>query len=125
MRQLPLLDLMKTELVVMNETFLTSLPVAEWEDGVARVRDTDLGEWLGYKEPRAVRKLVQRHLETLGEFGEVRDTVSQTTEKGGRPTTMFDLNRDQAVYITSQCGTPKARALTVYVVRVNNLSVRG
>ncbi len=29
---------------------IESLPVAEWEDGIPRVRDTNLGAWLGTGE---------------------------------------------------------------------------
>ena len=39
--------------------------------------------------------------------------------KGGlRATDEFWLNREQAIYLTTQAGTPKARALTVLVVSV-------
>lgn len=96
------------------------LPVTEWEDGTPRVKDVELGAWLGYKTERNVRTLLKKHLETLQEFGEVALQVAAQVRANGatHEVTEYYLNRDQAVYLTSQAGTPKARALTVYVVKV-------
>jgi len=112
---------MKTQLT----TTLSTLPVTEWEDGIPRVLDTDLGAWLGYKNPNHIRELLKGkkgtdHLAVMEEFGLVTQVAVPYTCGKGRvgETTSYHLTRDQAVYITSQCGTPKARALTVFVVKV-------
>lgn len=36
--------------------------------------------------------------------------------RGPRRITEFHLNRKQAIYLTTQAGTPKAHAMTVFVV---------
>jgi len=103
---------------------LTNLKITEHEtDGELRCRDLDLAEKLGYVRERDIRKLIATHLDMLSEFGLVRQTVAPIKSGRGRVQMVaeYHLNRKQAIYITTQCRAPKARALTVFVVEVSAL----
>lgn len=66
-----------------------------------------------------IRRLIKNHMPMLGQFGQVvqqRHNVAMPRGRGTKEVTEFHLNRKQAIYLTTQAGTPKARALTVLVV---------
>lgn len=63
-----------------------------------------------------IRTLIKKHSPTLEQFGGLLRVETNPTKQGGRPGTEFHLNRKQAIYLTTQAGTPKARAITVLVV---------
>jgi len=76
---------MKNPLTSSN---LSALPVTEWEDGVPRVLDTDLGAWLGYKDPRKIRDLIsptrgKDHLSALKRFGTVAQAAASYESGNG------------------------------------------
>jgi hypothetical protein len=97
-------------------------------NGEPRLLDLKVAEALEYAEPRAIRKLIQRNLDEFMRYGEVfatvantsadddnlasvariRDTVSQTTRKVGRPGNEFYLNEAQSLLACSLSDTPKA-----------------
>ena len=82
-----------------------------------RILDVTLAEELGYVRPTKIRELIQRHRESLEKLG-VLPTVGKTSsEVGGRPTDEFYLNKAQAVFITTQSGTPTAIEATVRIVK--------
>ncbi len=61
-----------------------------------RIRDIELAERLGFERPRDIRKLIERHLSMLEEFGTCA-TVAHVVR--GNPSTEYLLNKRQAVYI--------------------------
>jgi hypothetical protein len=85
----------------------------DFEDGQERVRDIDFAMYLGFREPRAIRKLIERHASGLGTL-ESRDTVSrQSTNNGGSRSFVVAetwLTEPQALYVMAKCETPKAKA---------------
>ena len=89
------------------------LKVTEHDDGELRCRDLDLAEKLGYAYTSSFRKLIKspKNTKVLNALGVLATAAETHTAKGGRPGKAFHLNRKQAIYITTQCGTPKARAL--------------
>lgn len=88
------------------------------QDGEARVRDLLLAERLGFRETRAIRKLILRNRQELSAYGEVWDTPSQTSEVGGRPGTEYHLNEAQALLVCTFARTPNAAALRKQLVDV-------
>lgn len=84
------------------------------------VRDLDLAQALGYGRPDNIRNLIKKKLLMLRAFGDVAAERSNIAmPRGGtKEVTEFHLNRKQAIYLTTQAGTPKARAMTVLVVEV-------
>jgi hypothetical protein len=88
--------------------------------GEVRARDIDLGQFLGYGRPDSIRKLIKRHEAHLNDFGPLLHDVAMVEIGSGalKKVDEFWLNREQAIYLTTQAGTPKARALTVLVVKV-------
>lgn len=103
----------------MQVQTLEALPIVEHEDGELRCRDIDLATRLGYKNPRNIRTLIDKHMPTLEEFGLALRTKASITSGKGRvqEVTEYHLNRKQAIYLTTQAGTPKARAMTVFVLK--------
>jgi hypothetical protein len=101
-----------------NETTNTASAISLSEiDGETRVRDVDIGEKLGFAEPRMIRNLIKRHLASLNELG-VCYAVEQTAgAAGGRPSEVFYLNKRQAVFITAKSETPKATETTIEVIQ--------
>jgi hypothetical protein len=84
--------------------------------GEPRILDLDLASRLGFAEPRAIRKLIKRHLPSLDRLG-VRATVSRTPNaKGGAPTEEHYLNRKQAIFVTGKSETPTATEITIEII---------
>ncbi len=90
-------------------------------DDEPRILDEDLGRRLGFREPRAIRKLIRR----LFAEGEVWDTVSQTSRAGGRPGRAFLLTEAQALKVTAKSDTKIADAILDDVIRVFIAARRG
>ena len=87
------------------------------DDGEPRLLDLDLAERLGYERPNDIRKLIDRHMDTLNEFG-ICATVALIHEGAGRPAEAYLLNEDQAIYIATQSDAPNAKAVKILVVKV-------
>ena len=84
-------------------------------DGEPTICDTILANKLGYKQPKNIRQLIERHLSTLNSFGLTRcklQRVGKTTAK------VYDLNEKQALYIIAKSNTPTAAEMTVAMVEV-------
>lgn len=103
---------------------------ADFPDGVRRVRDTDLGKWLGYKEPRDCRKLVKRLIESKKLNGsDVRgvprrivierpDQVSSKIPPVTREVVEFWLTRAQAQKVTVYSETPRGDEMLDLLIAV-------
>ncbi len=88
------------------------------QNGEPKVQDLVLAKALGFSNPHQIRPLIKRHLSALNAFGEVSPTWEKPGAKGGRPSRMFFLNEEQAIYITAKSDTPRAAEITVEMVRV-------
>jgi hypothetical protein len=90
-----------------------------------RILDLDLADRLGYERPTKIRELIKRHEESLTKMG-VLPTVGKTSgAQGGRPTDEFYLNKQQAIFITTQAGTPEAIDATIYIIQKFDAYERG
>jgi len=115
-------------------------------DGEPRVSDVQLQEVLGYSRIGKLRDLINKHLEELGGYGEVfhqtgvkphtteiygqtdakiydRGLLARTgpkpiSSKGGRPTTTYYLNEQQAVLVCMFSRTPKAAEARRQIIEV-------
>ena len=90
--------------------------------GEPRVRDVDLAVRLGFERPRDVRKLIERNMDILADFGTCA-TVARVIR--GNPTAEYWLNRQQAIWLCTASGTPTGRKFAVNVVKVFDAFVRG
>ncbi|MFG1260021.1 hypothetical protein V5F79_22095 [Xanthobacter flavus] len=90
----------------------------EVRDGEPKVEDIRLAKALGFANIHDIRTLIRRHMEALKAFGEVSVMQRKPGAKGGRPSTVFYLNEEQAIFITAKSDTPKAAEITVEMVRV-------
>lgn len=82
-----------------------------------RILDVRLAEALGFADPRMIRKLIARHIDTLRAFGRC-DTVEHRPARGGRAEQRYYLNRKQAVYIAAKSETDRAVEITIQVVEI-------
>ena len=96
------------------------MPPAEGDDE-PRVRDVDLGERLGYAEPRAIRKLIRRLVEK-GEIAGIltRDTVERVARSGrgsvNIEATEFWLTEREALMVCSASDAPNAPVVRAALV---------
>ena len=79
-----------------------------------RVKDSELGERLGYTTPTKIRELVKRCQPRLEEMGTLPVFQEATT---GRPSETVYLNRDQALYVTLKSETEKAFEVQMEIIR--------
>lgn len=94
----------------MNNTAL-ALHTIEREP---RVLDTDLAERLGYAVPRKIRQhLIEANREELETMGILR---THSVQSGGRPSTAFYLNEEQALLICMFSRTEKAAVVRKQVI---------
>jgi hypothetical protein len=72
-----------------------------------RVRDVQLGERLGYKNPSDIRQVIDRNREEIEAYG-VLPQVEEKPERGGRPAKFFFLNEEQALLVSMFSGASRA-----------------
>lgn len=99
---------------------IEGLPTSsDFPDGVRRVRDKDLGRWLGYPDPSDCRELVRRLLRS----GKLNDSAvlrvaRKTSTKGGRPTEEYWLTRPQAQKVVVYSETDKGDEMLDLLIMV-------
>lgn len=86
-------------------------------DGEPRILDLRLASALGFKKPRDIRPLIERHREPLERLGGFCRTVRQNRGRG-RPGTEYRLNKKQALYICTKSDTDRATDITIQIVEV-------
>ena len=94
-------------------------------EGEPRVLDTELAAALGYALPAQIRELIKRHEAPLSQLGVIRTVRKTSGAQSGRPATAYYLNKPQAVFLTTQAGTPTAVAVTVQVIQKFDAYERG
>ncbi len=96
----------------------------EVNEGEPRIRDIDLAERAGLKQPRNIRTLIERCREELEDFGRLDMRIRRvriSKPRGGyeeREVAEFWLNEHQATTILVQLRTPQVRRLRAAVVDV-------
>jgi hypothetical protein len=119
-----------------------------------RIADVRLGESLGFGEPRAIRRLIDRHREPLERFGSIPrarlapltghsdplsapenddedaltghgDPLSETEKGRQRAVQAYWLNRRQALYLCTKSETERATEVTIAMVEVFDQYLRG
>lgn len=78
--------------------------------------DLDLGKWLGFEQPRDIRKLIQRHDANLLKTG-ICATVAQINDGPGRPATENWLSFPSCLYLCAKSQTEKANEVTLAMVQ--------
>lgn len=85
-------------------------------DGEPRMRDIEIAEALGFGRGRDLRKLIDRSVARLEEFGLIiRATVARIDQPGPNPE-VYWLNEHQAFYICTQSKTEKAFEVTREII---------
>lgn len=101
---------------IQDSKLIEGLAFGRSVDGNARVRDTDLADFLGYERPADIRELIGRHVDGEKLCG---DGVIRTVRKNagrGRPALEYWLTREQALFVVFKCDLPKANELTKTVI---------
>lgn len=93
-------------------------------EGEPRVRDEELGRFLGMAEPRNIRRTIKAHIEEFQAFG-ILGVSRPNSGLRGRPTEVYDLNRPQSVLACILGDTPKAKEMRVHVIRSFEAYERG
>lgn len=104
---------------VVTETVRTSVPALTITvmDNEARVLDTALAEQLGMARAVHIRDLIKANMEELESFGGLPSAPVNPGPTGGRPTTAFYLNRQQALLVCILSKTEKAKDVRFEVIR--------
>lgn len=93
----------------------------DFNDKVPRVRDIDLGKKLGLAQPRDVRRTIDAHLRILNACGVVARRARTSGPLGGRPTTEYWLNREQALIVASRSETEVGEQTLLMLVQAFSL----
>jgi hypothetical protein len=117
---------------------MTALPVTElepiveahyrlFEDGVRRWRDTDIAEWLGMAQPRAIRRVIERNKAELEEHGVLRfESANSTDERGrGRPAKEWWLAFEQCMVPIVLSRLPRGVIVRTAMIRAWKKLVHG
>ncbi len=99
--------------VVKREAAPVPVPRTDFEDGEPRVRDVDFAAFLGFKQPRDIRKLIERHSASLG----MRATVARTLVNGNTVEENW-LTEHQCIYLAAKSETPIANSILQQVIDV-------
>lgn len=85
-----------------------------------RVRDLELGERLGFEQPRMIRKLIARNADELSQHGPLLQSEAMVaTGKGARrAVSEYLLNEPQALLVCMFARTPKATEVRRQVIEV-------
>jgi hypothetical protein len=86
-------------------------------DGEPRVRDIEIAERLGMERPSNVRVLIERHLPEMERFGVCTTAVQTSGVKGGRPSTGYLLNEEQALLVATLSRAPRAADVREALIR--------
>jgi hypothetical protein len=109
------MELTTTKPLIVRESDLT------WNEGKPFINDERLGQLLGFKHPRQIKRIIKRYLPQLEQLGIVyrSSTLSPVGIWGGQQATeTFDMEIAPAVYVITKCATPRSADLTVDVVRL-------
>lgn len=90
-----------------------------------RVRDLEIAERAGMKDPHKVRTRIEQNWDELAAHGEIRVSARRAETSGGRPGVEYWLTEDQAVALVALLRTPQARALRVALVKLFGALRRG
>lgn len=96
-------------------------------DGEPLVKDTDFAEWLGYAQPRDIRKLADRYSDEIGVFSRHRGAKIDTDGKAsrGRPEEGYLFTEAQALYLAAKSETKRASEILKAMIAVFLLARRG
>jgi hypothetical protein len=95
--------------------------LCEWQNGYV-ARDTEIAKWLKFEQPEQIRKLLKRNAEELSRYG-VLYTVDETSgPAGGRPATVYYLNRQQALLAAVLSRAPAAPDVREILIRAFDAS---
>jgi hypothetical protein len=86
-----------------------------WVEGELRIRDADLGKRLGYPDPTRIRRLIEKHQESLKKIS-ILPWEDEIRDGAGRPSKAYYLNRKQAIYIIAKSEMPTAIEITIEII---------
>lgn len=95
----------------------------EGEDREARIPDWRLAEVLDFTFEPEIRRLIDRHRESLEQFGTLCHGNIKST--GGRPGSEYRLNFNQAIFVIIRSEAPNAVPVQIHVVTIYGLWATG
>lgn len=81
--------------------------LCEWENGYL-ARDTEVAKWLKFERLEKVRDIIRRNAKELNDYGVLTTVVETHTAAGGRPATVYYLNREQSKIVAMLSRAPGA-----------------
>ena len=105
---------------IVMQTSLTLYDV----EGEPRIKDTELGQRLGYARPAKIRELIKAHEENLNKINRL-PTVGCRPEGGGREVMEYYLDRKQAIFICMKSETANAIDVQMDIVHVYDKHLSG
>lgn len=109
-----------TVTAIVTSKFLgLDIATGGFPDGVSRVQDLTLGEWLGLSRPRKIREAIGDAI-GAGIFNDsdLCPVRGQTSPLGGRPATEYWLTQEQALFFAARSETPKGAAVLKALIEV-------
>jgi hypothetical protein len=88
----------------------------DFDDKVPRIRDVDLGTYLGMARPSNIRQTIEANLEFIQALGVCTRRVQTSGRLGGRPATEYWLTEKQAFWLATQSGTDEGKRIAVLLV---------
>jgi hypothetical protein len=83
-------------------------------------RDTEVAKWLKFERLEKIRDIIRRNREELNDYG-VLTTAEETpagfAERGGRPATVYYLNKEQALLVAMLSRAPGAAEVRRRLIR--------
>lgn len=97
----------------------------DFEDGIPRVLNVDLGERMNMSRPRDIRQTIEKSMNDLNDMGFCGQRAQNHDGGRGRPSTEYYLNRDQALYIVGKSDTEAGRRLYKLLVKAFGMLLDG
>ena len=102
--------------VVVADDALSLYDVSR-DDEEPRVRDIDLANRLGMRNPRKIRELIRAHWKKLNDINSVLERT-QLHQGNGTAFTEYYLDRRQAMFLAARSNTPASDDVTMELVEV-------
>jgi hypothetical protein len=95
--------------------------LCEWENGYV-ARDTEIAKWLKFERLEKIRDIIRRNAKELNDYGVLTAKVETSGPTGGRPATVYYLNKDQALIVAMLSRAPGAAEVRKLLTRAFDAS---
>lgn len=104
---------------------IATVDLTTFDNDEPRILDVTLGERLGMAQPLNLRSTIVAHRVHLEEFGSFHAVRENPTSAGGRPSTAYYLNEEQALYICALSRTEAGHRVRSLLIKTFSAVRRG